>query len=403
MSELVASMDASPRRILIVAGGTGGHIAPALAVGAQLRATYGTDVAVRFVSGSREIEKRLFAAAGEFPDALACERSPRMSPTALPLWWALAKSQLQAWRVVSSWKPHAVLAMGGYVCAPVLNAALLRGVPYFLHESNAIPGRVTRWFAPRASTVFVAHKAAAEELPKNTRTRISGTPVRAELVDVPRRDARRRLGIANQRNVLLVLGGSQGARTLNDALLEALPLLDPAFASTGGLSVLWSCGPQHAQPMQAAAAARGLRNIEVRTYETITAMGDAYAASDGVLSRAGASTLAELTTLGLPSLLVPYPHAADNHQVANADALAREGAAIVREEAFLTGGTLARDLAVMLLDPEVRRAMARGAASLGCREATTILADALFAAAVPPTKSTPSSSPATPNSAPLET
>lgn len=392
--------EATPRRILIVAGGTGGHIAPALAVGAQLRATHGPDVAVRFVSGSREIEKRLFAAAGEFPDALACERSPRLSPTALPLWWALAKSQVQAWQVVSSWKPHAVLAMGGYVCAPVLNAARLLRVPYFLHESNAIPGRVTRWFAPSAATVFVAHNAAASELPKSAKTRISGTPVRPELVDVPRRDARRRLGISTQRHVLLVLGGSQGARALNDALLEALPLLDPAFSDRGGLSVLWSCGLQHAQTMQAASAARHLRHIEVRTYETITAMGDAYAAADAVLSRAGASTLAELTTLGLPSLLVPYPHAADNHQVANADALAREGAAIVREEAFLTGGTLARDLAMLLLDDEVRRAMARGAASLGCRDATTILAEALYEAAAPP--SPPTTSP-TPNRAPLET
>lgn len=403
MSDPVASSHGSPRRILIVAGGTGGHIAPALAVGGQLRATYGGDVAVRFVSGSREIEKRLFAAAGEFPDALACERSPRMSPTALPLWWALAKSQVQAWRVVSGWKPHAVLAMGGYVCAPVLLAARALGVPIFLHESNAIPGRVTRWFAPHAATVFVAHKAAAAELPKNTKTRISGTPVRPELIDVPRRDARRRLGVANQRNVLLVLGGSQGARALNDALLEALPLIDPAFADTGGLSVLWSCGPQHAQTMQAAAAARGLRNIQVRTYETITAMGDAYAASDAVLSRAGASTLAELTTLGLPSLLVPYPHAADNHQVANADALAREGAAIVREEAFLTGGVLARDLALLLLDDDVRRAMARGAASLGCRDATAILADALYQAASPAQPPARPTTTATTNRAPLET
>ena len=403
MAEQASTQATEPRRILIVAGGTGGHIAPALAVGAQLRATYGTQVAVRFVSGSRDIEKRLFTAAGEFPDTLACERSPRMSPTALPLWWALAKSQVQAWRVVSSWKPHAVLAMGGYVCAPVLNAARLLRVPYFLHESNAIPGRVTRWFAPRAATVFVAHNAAAAELPAGTRTRISGTPVRAELVDVPRRDARRRLGVANQRHVLLVLGGSQGARALNDALLEALPLIDPAFADKGGLSVLWSCGPQHAQAMQAAAAARQLRNIEVRTYETITAMGDAYAASDAVLSRAGASTLAEVTTLGLPSLLVPYPHAADNHQVANADALAREGAAIVREEAFLTGGVLARDLAMLLLDDDLRRAMSRGAASLGSRDATTILADALYEAASP--SEPPAHSPATPTAsrAPLET
>lgn len=336
------------RRILVVAGGTGGHIAPALAVGEYLRAAFADNVSVRYVSGSRAVEQQAFAAAHEFPDRLACERAPGMSLGSLPQWPRYAMSIMQARRLVQSFAPDAVLAMGGYVCAPVLTAARLKGIPFFLHESNSVPGRVTRLFAGGARRVFLAHEDAAAQLPTRSQCRVVGTPVRAALFQVDRQEALRALGLEDGKPTLLVLGGSQGARSLNEMLVEALPRMAAAYAGRGGLQVLWSCGSLHCKTVTSHVEAMGLENVTVRAFEFIERMELAYAVADAVLSRAGASTLAELSALGLQSLLVPYPHAADNHQVANAASLERMGLARVMEEKDMTAAALADALVELL-------------------------------------------------------
>jgi UDP-N-acetylglucosamine--N-acetylmuramyl-(pentapeptide) pyrophosphoryl-undecaprenol N-acetylglucosamine transferase len=351
------------RRILVVAGGTGGHIAPALAVGEYLRAAFGEGVRVRYVSGSRAVEQQAFAAAHEFPDKLACERAPGLALSTLPQWPRYAMSIFQAHRLVRCFEPDAVLAMGGYVCAPVLTAARLAGVPFFLHESNSVPGRVTRLFAGGARKVFLAHEDAASMLPVRSQCRVVGTPVRAALFQAERGEAMRLFELREGVPTLLVLGGSQGARALNEILVEALPRLSATFAEAGGLQVLWSCGGLHCRSVESQVERLGLANVTVRAFEYIERMELAYAACDAVLSRAGASTLAELSALGLRSVLVPYPHAADNHQAANAASLERAGLAVVQEENAMTPGGLAEALTQLMRDAMGRVDREGGAAS----------------------------------------
>ncbi|MDK2970783.1 MAG: UDP-N-acetylglucosamine--N-acetylmuramyl-(pentapeptide) pyrophosphoryl-undecaprenol [Candidatus Sumerlaeota bacterium] len=348
------------RRVLIVAGGTGGHIAPALAVGNALRHS-GEDVVVRYLTGSRQIERQAFAAAHEFPDFLACERAPRLSLSAAPELLRYARSWSESWGMLRRFVPHVILATGGYVCAPVLSAARLQGIPFFLHESNAVPGQVTRLFAKRARRVFVALDAAAERLDANATCEVVGTPVRREMLEATREDGLARFGFSANNPVLFVIGGSQGAHGVNEAVLDALAHIPPSLQ----LQVIWACGPLNHNTVKGQLDRSALPNVKVSLHPFLDDVHLAYAAADLVVSRAGASTLAEITARGLPSVLIPYPHAKDNHQWENAQALAKCGAALIVEEASLGSRRLATLLTDVLRSTVRRGEMAVAAHELG--------------------------------------
>ena len=367
-----------PRRILIVAGGTGGHVAPALSVGSYLRTNFGEDSIVRYLSGSRGIERTAFDSAGEFPERLACDRPPRLSVFAIPQLIAYARSVGQSRAILRSFRPHAVLAMGGYVCAPVLWAARLQRIPYYLHESNSVPAHVTRWFARRAPCVFLAHERAARRLPRSSNTQVIGTPVRPNLLDCDRHAARAHYGFDAQTPVALVLGGSQGARALNEAMVEAVAHLASECSPDRPLGVLWSAGPVNVKTVREQLEAISPAKVHVRLFDYIHDMDNAYAASDLVISRAGASTLAEVATLGLPSILIPYPYAKDNHQLANARALSGLGAAELLEESNLKGSLLADRVVSILLSEDRRQAMAAAARAHARPRAAELIARELM-------------------------
>jgi UDP-N-acetylglucosamine--N-acetylmuramyl-(pentapeptide) pyrophosphoryl-undecaprenol N-acetylglucosamine transferase len=355
------------RRFLVVAGGTGGHIAPALAVGEALRRS-GEGAVVRYLTGSRQIERQAFEAASEFPDFLACERAPRVSLAGVPEMLRYLRSVEESWRLLRRFRPDAVLATGGYVCAPVLATARVLRIPYFLHESNAVPGQVTRWFARGARRVFVEHEAAARRLDAGVAAERVGTPVRRALFEARRADALERFGFEPDRPVLFVLGGSQGARGINEAMLEALPRVPSSL----GLQVIWACGPLNHKTVSGLLERSALEGTRVSLHDFLDDVHLAYAAADLVLSRAGASTLAEISALGLPSILVPFPEAKDNHQWENARALAESGGAVVLDELSLTGERLAGELTELLGSEARREALARAARACGrprCAEA----------------------------------
>lgn len=362
------------RRILIAAGGTGGHIAPALAVGARLRDRFGDDVLVRFVSGCRDVERQAFEAAHEFPEVIPCERAPRLSLEGAPDCARYARALVAAMGLARRFRPDAVLAMGGYVCAPVLWAARARRAPYYLHESNSVPGKATRLFARGARTVFLAHADAAAMLGARTRAEVVGTPVRQGVLCGDRLAAREALGLDAQALVVGVVGGSQGARALNESMLDALEALAQRAPR---LRVVWAAGHAHRNTVEAALAGRGLSE-RVRLFDFIADMGAFYAASDLVVSRAGASTLAELAATGKPSILVPYPHAADDHQSSNAKALAAAGAAELIPEADLPGARLAEAACAILGDAARLDAMAAAARALAGADAADAICDALM-------------------------
>ncbi len=363
-----------PHRVLIVAGGTGGHIAPALAVGDHLRRAHGERVHVRYLTGSRSTEKQVFEAAEEFPDVLACDRAPSLSLGGMVRTIRYGRSVLESRALLRRFQPDAILATGGYVCAPVLLAARMAGVPYFLHESNAVPGKVTRAFAKNADCVFVAHEGAAEWLDAGCRASLTGTPVRSELLVTSRQKGAKTFTIDAGVPTILVLGGSQGARGLNDALCDALA--DLAYRdSIDRLNVIWACGPLNLKSVTARVDKIVRREVHIKLFDYIGDVHNAYACADLVVSRAGASTLAEITALGLPSILVPYPHATDNHQYENARALEDAGAAVLMPETTLTGAVLADEIELLLVDHERREDMAGNSARLGSPACLDVIAE----------------------------
>jgi UDP-N-acetylglucosamine--N-acetylmuramyl-(pentapeptide) pyrophosphoryl-undecaprenol N-acetylglucosamine transferase len=364
-----------PHRLLFVAGGTGGHITPAVAVANHLEQKLKAGVEILFVTGGKAIERKAFEAAGRKPISLACDRAPSLSPQGMRHGLALGVSFIQAVRLLKREKPALVFATGGYVCSPVLLAARLLGIPYFLHESNSVPGKVTRWFARGAVKVFLGTSLAAEGL-ANARTELTGTPVRAELFGVSRVEALRTFGFERNLPGLLILGGSQGALALNDCFTDFLqrPNQQPQGKA---LNILWCTGPLHqGSCTKIADEYAGNHQIVVRDY--VDNMGAAYAIADVVMSRAGAGTIAELLALEKPSLLIPYPHAADNHQEWNARAVEEAGAGLMVPESELSSDRLFVLLNDLFKSPAKLDRMAEGCRYLSPRNVLECISQSLL-------------------------
>lgn len=362
-------------RLLIAAGGTGGHIYPALAVASALRRRPGpTDLA--WIGGRRGLEDRLVPAVG-IPFRRLLLRSLRtvqrdvhlvLDPIRLGMsgpqaaWWLLRR------------RPAAVFTTGGYVAIPVLLAARVLGIPTLLWEGNVVPGRSVRATARLASAIAVSFDATCEALAAGDRCFVTGTPIR-DIAGIDRLAAREQLGIGPGERLVVIFGGSQAVRRMNAAVGEALPKLVEKAVT---IHVAGEDG------MAAAEAARSALPEGARDrYRPSAFLGEdllaAMAAADLVVGRAGSSTLAESTAFGLPIVVVPYPHAGA-HQSANALSLANAGAAeVVADEAF--DATALLDAVSILDDPARHATMAAAARSLGRPGAADAVAEILIALA----------------------
>ena len=273
-----------------------------------------------------------------YPDmdflALPARPMPRpFSAAMLPFLSGTWKSYRACRRALRVYNVKAVLGMGGFTTMVPVLAARRAGLPVFLHDSNAIPGKANRWAARFAHTFFLGLEEAAAHLGK-TRVEITGTPVRREFTTLPDRAAALgQFGLEAGRKTLLVLGGSQGARALNRAAIAAIATFDPATVQ----AILLTGTADHQATLDHLAA-QGIPHV-VRVLPFCTDMPAAYACADVALARAGASTLSELTIAGLPAILVPYPFAADDHQTANARAYTRRNAAKLLPEPAMDGPT----------------------------------------------------------------
>ena len=362
--------------VLLVGGGTAGHVLPAIAT-AQALTSLRPGLRLAFAGLPGSLEERLVRGAGlEFHtvDAVPLPRRPsadllRVIPRSL--------RAVRAARVLlDTTGARAVVSFGGYVALP-LSLAARRRVPLVLHEQNSRPGLANRLASRSADHVAVTFPSSVERLATDTRVRITGNPVQRRLRDLDtaarRHDARVRLGLDPSRTTLLVLGGSQGARSINRAVSGAARAW-PAL----GLQLVHVTGPRGHDEALAWWREAGVDTEDaisgVRVVPFLDDMADAYAAADLVLSRAGATTIAELTVLGLPSILVPYPHATAQHQHGNALALAQAGAAIVLEDADLSPDLVATSVADVLADPARLATMSRAARAWSRPEAAEALA-----------------------------
>jgi UDP-N-acetylglucosamine--N-acetylmuramyl-(pentapeptide) pyrophosphoryl-undecaprenol N-acetylglucosamine transferase len=331
-------------RVVIAGGGTGGHVVPGLAIARELRDSFAADVT--FMGTSRGLETRLVPEAGFKLDLIASGPLKSVSlATRLRTIGALGRGVAQSARQLKEHKVDVVVGVGGYASGPAMLAARLRGIPMVVFEPNAMPGLANRLAGRWAKAAAVQFAEAGKYF---RHAEVTGVPVRREFFALGERSA------AAPR--LLVFGGSQGARALNErvpaiaaGLLEAVP----------GLMVLHQCGARNLEPTQTAYGKLLGPRIEVR--EFLDDMPRHFGEASLILCRSGASTVAELAAAGKAAVLVPFPRATDDHQRKNAEAFAANGAAVVLIESEMGADRLRGVLVELLRDPERRRAMEKAA------------------------------------------
>jgi len=368
-----------PLTVILSGGGTGGHLYPALALADALTARR-PDLEPFFVGSERGLEARVLPARGVRHHLLRVEGFQRGGAGVA----RLAANVRVAGRLVgalaelarhfSSLRPALVVVTGGYAGGPAGILAMLLGIPLVIQEQNSVPGLTTRLLSLRARQIHLAFPEARDRLPRvaRSRARITGNPVRPpEAVDPAA--ARASFGLDPERPVVLVVGGSQGSRALNRGVMEMVTAVMPGELP-GGAQLLWATGPSHLEEIRGALAAAG-DPAWVRAVGYIDTMPLALGLAEVAVSRAGAMGTSEFLAWGIPSILVPLPTAAADHQAANARALAEAGAAILVAEDQLTGTGLAETLRGLLRDPQALAGMAAAARRRGRPSAAVDIAD----------------------------
>lgn len=349
---------------VMAAGGTGGHVLPALAVARELRRRGRQAV---FLGTRRGLEARLVPQAGfpvEFIEIGALKRvgaGRRLRTLA-----QLPSGVWRAARLLGKLEAAAVLSLGGYAAGPVALAAWLRGTPLLILEPNAVPGLTNRWMGRAAARVLLNFPEAARYFPAG-RTELSGVPVREEFFAIPFKPP-------GETFEVLVTGGSQGSRTLNEAARRSWPLFR---ASNFPVRMVLQTGPAAYEPLACEFAGSGIAG-QITPF--IDDMPAAFARADLVVCRSGAGAVAELAAAGKPALLVPFPYAADQHQLRNAEALVRAGAARMAADAELDGRRLYEEVRELAGQPALLEQMSRAVRSFARPDAARRAADALEAA-----------------------
>ncbi len=349
-------------RVLLAGGGTGGHLFPAVALG-QLLMEEVAGAQILFVGTARGIEYRLLPQLNlplELVDmAGVVGRGLRGKMELIP---KLTRSLIQAQRILRRFKPDLVVGFGGYASVPVLLAAKILHIPYLIHEQNAIPGLSNKLLAKGAARICVSYTNTLRYFSRD-KTKLTGNPLRAGFAQIDEK-----LPSPGQ---LLVFGGSRGSRAINDALLACLPEL---LRWSQPPRILHQAGDEDFNRVSEAYREADYPAATIVPF--IDDMAGAYMGSALVVCRAGATTLAELTVCGRPAILIPFPHAAGDHQNANARALEQAGAAVVLQQQDLTALRLATELRILLADREQLQLMAmRGRALARPDAARNILSE----------------------------
>jgi UDP-N-acetylglucosamine--N-acetylmuramyl-(pentapeptide) pyrophosphoryl-undecaprenol N-acetylglucosamine transferase len=356
-----STREAASLRILMAAGGTGGHIFPALAVAQELSARYeeGNRPQIEFLGTGRGLEARVIPAAGyRLRTVAAAGLKGIRGLRRLANLMVLPRSAYQTARVLREFQPGVVVGVGGYLAGPAMLEAALKDIPTLLIEANATPGFTNRVLAPLIRLAAVGFEATAPFY--GSKARVTGHAVRRAFFSVPVKEH-------HPPYTVLVLGGSQGAKAVNDCVVRCAPLV-----ASDAVRFIHQTGERDYNAVQEAYRHQGVR-AEVQAF--IDDVPQAMARADLLVSRAGAMTVAEVAAAGKAAVLIPFPHAADQHQLENARALERAGAARVMEERTLTPERLAEAIRELLGSPQQLAAMERGARSLARPDATARIAD----------------------------
>ena len=343
----------SPIRLLIAASGTGGHLFPAIATAQQLN-----DFPIEWLVIPDRMETQLVSSLYPLHTIAVEGFQQRFGLGTVRILSGLVGSILQVRKLLKQGNFQGVFTTGGYIAAPAILAARSLGLPVILHESNAIPGKVTRWFSPLCSAVAIGFEAAAQHLPR-AKTVVAGTPVRSQFLACEPLN----LPIPDSVPVILVMGGSQGAVAVNKLVRECAP----AWFDAGAWVVhLTGNNDPDAESLKHA------QYISMPFYDNVAGL---LQRANLTISRSGASALTELAVTGMPSILIPFPYAADDHQNFNAAVFAKAGAALVFRQSELTADLLKSKVLYLLSDAEYLNKMSEAAHQLAVTDSSERLAN----------------------------
>ncbi|MFD2257664.1 undecaprenyldiphospho-muramoylpentapeptide beta-N-acetylglucosaminyltransferase [Luteolibacter algae] len=361
-------MSSSPKRILIACGGTGGHLFPGIAV-AEALLEQGHEPLLLISQKKIDAQASAKYPHLKFHTVAAIAKPGTLSPKMLPFLLALIQSIRSSKKLIREFGAQAVLGMGGFTSLPPVYAGHSLGLKTFIHDSNARPGRANVLTSRFCNKVFIGLEPAAGFFHKPTQ--LTGTPARPEILHLPSRaEAAKNFGLDPDKTTLVVTGGSQGALGLNQLIAKASPMLPE------NIQILHIAGPNDYERIK---QENPSQRPGYHLMGFCDQMPSAYALADLVVTRSGASTLTEIALASLPSILVPYPYAADDHQTANAKVFSDAGAARLIQQKDLTPESLAKLLTDLLTNPGALKLMANAAKSLAIPDAATRVTSALLA------------------------
>jgi len=360
-------------RVIVTGGGTGGHIYPALAIAKGLLAR-DAETEILYVGTRDGMEARLAPEAGIAFAGISGKGLPRrLSLDTFKVFGSSVKALWETKKILHQFHPDLVVGTGGYVSGPVVLTAALFKIPTLLHEQNALPGITNRILARVVRRVMVTFPESIERFGVKEKLELVGLPVRSEIGQVSRAVGAKHFKLRPDRLTLLVTGGSRGARTLNQAMIGVLEQL----THRSDIQVIWATGKATYEETIEQFRARGIawKRPEWCILEYLKDMPKALACADMYIGRAGAASLAELMVAGIPSLLIPYPYAAENHQEHNAQALVQAGAAQIILDSELEGERLWKAVEGLISQPKLLAQMSAAAQTLAQPQALNKIVD----------------------------
>ena len=356
-------------RVIISGGGTGGHIFPAISIANAIKAKH-PEAKILFVGANGRMEMTRVPEAGYEIKGLPVRGliRPLWSPKNIGVMLDFMKSRSMVKKIIRDFKPQVAVGVGGYASAPTLNAAAAMGVPCLIQEQNSYAGVTNKSLAAKAEKICVAYEGMERFFPAE-KIIMTGNPVRQALLanTMTRGEAREALGLKKDVPTILVIGGSLGARTINNAIAAGIHRFEEKQ-----IQVIWQTGKYYAEECEKKARDAGA--VYVRPQAFISDMATAYRAADIVISRAGASSISELCLLGKASVLVPSPNVAEDHQTKNARALSDRNAALFIPD-VMAGKTLVEEAIALVQDPAMITSLEMEVSKLALKDSAEIIAD----------------------------
>lgn len=363
--KLSNSEEMTKLKFILSGGGTGGHIYPAIAIANELKSRY-PDCEILFVGAKDKMEMQKVPQAGYPIKGLwiaGIQRRFTFDNSLFPI--KLLDSLLKSRSIIRDFKPHVVIGTGGFASGPLLRVAAMAGIPTVIQEQNSFPGITNKWLSKKANTICVAYENLERFFPKH-KIVLTGNPVRNDLLDIgsKTKEAKQYFNLAEEKKVLLVLGGSLGAKRVNQLIAKEL-----VNFTSQNVQVIWQCGKLYFEEYQ---RYNDNENVQVKAF--IDRMDLAYAAADMIISRAGASSVSELCIVGKPVIFIPSPNVSEDHQTKNAKSITDKNAAIMLKEVELDT-RFAETFNKLLNDEKMQSALSENIKKLATVNATSDIVD----------------------------